>query len=125
MKHGDNSTDGIPVIYDSHIENDKSGVNSDSSHKLEVDDCDSDKFIYSMIYHKHSRLHIPHSDCQSYAACKSQSKYDFSFVPLTDPVLPVQEGVTKNDNFQLKGLRELQRMGHQIFWAHAFRLILN
>ena len=47
------------------------GIHNDPSHKLEVNDCDSDKFIYSVIYHKNSRLHMPQSGCQSYAACKS------------------------------------------------------
>ena len=95
MNHvGDNSSDGDPVIYDSYIANDdEGGVHNDpvSSQKLKVDDYDSDKFIYSVIYHKNSRLCIPQSGCQSYVACKSQSKYDFGFFPLTDPVLPLQE----------------------------------
>ena len=57
--------------------------------QFDITNCGHDKFLHSLLFQGSSTSCSPVQTCESFNLCKSQSKFDFGFIPLTEPILPM------------------------------------
>ena len=69
--------------------------------QIDIANCGHDKFLHSLLFQGGSTFCSPVQTCESFNLCKSQSKFDFGFIPLTDPILPMDSNTAANDDVSL------------------------
>ena len=60
---------------------------------FDIRNTEGDKFINSIIFND-SKKHLPPVECAAYDQWRVQSKMNFGFIPLTDPILPSTETIS-------------------------------
>ena len=68
---------------------------------IDIANCGHDKFLHSLLFHGGSTFCSLVQTCESFNLCKSQSKFDFCFIPLTDSILPMDSNTAANDDISL------------------------
>ena len=62
---------------------------AESKHlQFDIDSCVNDKFAHALLYRLSGRDVHPKSNCSIFQQFKTQSKYNFGFVPLSEQILP-------------------------------------
>ena len=70
---------------------------------FDITNAGHDKFLHAVLYASNTTTN-DNPDCETFRQCRLQSKYDFGFVPLTDPVLP---SVVTTSTLQVDTIGEL------------------
>ena len=78
---------------------------------FDVSTAGHDKFLHAVLYQNNNSIKH-NSDCEVFKQCKNQSKYDFGFVPLTNPIMPTVNTFTCSNGNPIGDLhREVKRHG--------------
>ena len=83
-----------------HNNNTQSGLMDDQALLFDVRNTESDKFINSIIFNDSRKLVAP-LECKAFDQWKVQSKMNFGFIPLTDPILPKTSDISFLDPIKL------------------------
>ena len=80
--------------------------NSNLKLLFDVNQNDDDKFLHLILFNGQSIDENQLANNRIYNLCKSQSAFDFGFIPLSEPFMPQETACQVNDKYSIADLHD-------------------